>query len=1069
LRYLVVACAGVLVFFGVKQLGHEKVDVFPEFAPTSVQIQTACLGLSASEVEELVTVPLEDALTGVRDVKDIRSESVPQLSSITLLFPPGTDPQQARQLVQERLQTATPTLPTWAAPPVMMPLVSATSRIMQIGLTSSTLSRMDLSMTAYWKVRARLLRVPGVANVAIWGEQLKQLQVQARPRRMLAENVSLDRLMSVTADALDAGLLKFSSGSLIGTGGFVETATQRLNVRQILPISSPAQLAAIPVARRSGKSLRIGDVARVVYGSQPLIGDAVINGGPGLLLVVEKFPGANTLEVTKGVDSALRLLAPGLPGIRIDANIFRQATFIKTAIHNLSFAVIIGCILVVFVLLAFLFSWRAALVSLVAIPLSLTAAAIVLDLRGATINTMVLAGFGVAVGVVVDDAIIDMENILRRLRLQGARSGRDGPGGPVPILGVVLAASLEVRGAILYATLINVVAVLPVVFVGGLTGSFFAPLAMSYALAVLASMVVALTVTPALGMILLSRSPPSPRDPPVIRWLGRGYTWMLRAVLRTPQVAFAVLGVALLAGVVVGPRLGQDLFPTFKEQDFLMHWVTKPGTSIAEERRMVTNVSHQLRAVPGVRSFGSHIGQAFQGEEIAGPNFGENWISVDPHADYAAALRRVHAIADANPGLYRDVQTYLRERIDEVLAGSTEAIVVRIYGQDLHQLRITADQVRRSLASVHGLVDLHTEQQEDVPQVQVEVRLGAARRYGLKPGDVRRAAATLLASEEVGDIYRGGKAYDVAVWSTPGARRSLSDVRRLVLDTPRGGHVALATVADVRLTPTPNAIKRENGSRRIDVAANLSGRDLGSVTTDVRRRLSAIRLPLGYHAELLGEAAERQAAQDRLLTYAVAAGIAILLLLQAAFRSWRLAALLFLTLPLALVGGLLVAWAAGGGISLGALIGFYTVLGIAARNGIMMVTHFQHLERREGEPFGHGLVLRGARERLAPILMTASATGLALLPFVIFGDRPGQEIEHPMAVVIIGGLLTSTLLNLFVIPVLYLRFARPRRGKRLGGDGDGHGREFGPAEAEAERRTRARELPEVDFEPVPGP
>jgi CzcA family heavy metal efflux pump len=945
----------------------------------------------------------------------------------------------------------------------MMPLVSATSRIMQIGLTSSTLSRMDLSMTSYWKIRARLLRVPGVANVAIWGEQLKQLQVQAQPRRLLAANVSLDHLMSVTADALDAGLLKFSSGSLIGTGGFVQTPNQRLSVRQVLPISSPAQLAGIPLARRSGRTLRIGDVAHVVFGSQPLIGDAVVNGAPGLLLVVEKFPGANTLEVTAGVDNALRLLKPGLPGVRIDAHIFRQATFIKTAIHNLSFAVLIGCILVVFVLLAFLFSWRAALVSLVAIPLSLTAAAIVLDLRGATINTMVLAGFGVAVGVVVDDAIIDMENIVRRLRLHGGRRHAGGVGGRTSIAGVVLRASLEVRGAILYATLINVVAVLPVVFVGGLTGSFFSPLALSYALAVLASMVVALTVTPALGMILLSRSPPAPRDPPLIRWLRGGYGGLLRAVLRTPRVAFALVGAALLAGAVVAPQLGQDLFPTFKEQDFLMHWVTKPGTSIAEERRMVTNVSHQLRAVPGVRSFGSHIGQAFQGEEIAGPNFGENWISVDPHADYGDTLRRVHAIADSTPGVYRDVQTYLRERIDEVLTGSTEAIVVRIYGQDLHQLRSTADAVRSSLAGVHGLVDLHTEQQADLPQVQVEVRLDAARRYGLKPGDVRRAAATLIASEEVGDIYRAGKAYDVAVWSTPGSRRSLTDVRRLMLDTPGGGHVALAAVADVRLTPTPNAIKRENASRRIDVAANLGGRDLGSVTADVRRRLASIRLPVGYHAELLGEAAERQAAQDHLLAYAAAAAIAILLLLQAAFRSWRLASLLFLTLPAALVGGLLAAWAAVGGISLGALIGFYTVLGIAARNGIMMITHFQHLERHEGEPFGPELVIRGARERLTPILMTASATGLALLPFVIFGDRPGQEIEHPMAIVIIGGLVSSTLLNLFVLPALYLRFARRRRDR---------GRWAGVAlegEPNAELGPTREPRPGLDLEPVPRP
>jgi CzcA family heavy metal efflux pump len=1018
-RFLVMGIAAAMMFFGLQELRDEKVDVFPEFAPTRVEIQTACLGLSAQEVEELVSVPLEDALNGVAGVETVRSESVAQLSAITLLFKRGTDVLKARQLVQERLQTVEPTLPTWAAPPFLMPPVSATSRIMKIGLSSKTVGLMDLSMTAYWKIRARLLRVPGVANVAIWGERLKQMQVSVDPQRLGARRVSLDRVMQATSDALDAGLLRFSNGAVIGTGGFVETPNQRLSVRHRQPIITPADLAQVPVAHRAGRELRLGDVARLAYGPQPAIGDAVVNGGPGLLLVVEKFQGANTLEVTRGVEEALSDLRPGLPGIQIDSNIFRPAGFIEIAVHNLGVALLLGCLFVVFVLIAFLFEWRAALISLIAIPLSLVAAGLVLDVRGATINTMILAGLVVAVGVVVDDAIIDMENIIRRLRLRRTHGGR------AAVSGTILSASLEVRTAILYATLINVVAVLPVVLVGGLSGAFFRPLALSYALAVLASMVVALTVTPALSLILLRRAPLARREPPLVRVLKRGYGASLARILRTPRWAYGLVALALLLGVMVFPRLGQELFPTFKERDFLMHWISPPGTSIPEERRIVTRAGRELRAVPGVQDFGSHIGQAFLGEEIVGSNFGENWVSIDPNADYDRTIAAIHDVADQHPGLYRNVQTYLRERIEEVLSGEGDPIVIRIFGDDLGVLQRTAHRVQRSLAGVPGLTELHTELQQDIPQIDVRVRLDAARRYGVKPGDVRRAAATLVASEEVGDLFHGGRAYDVHVWSVPSTRNNLEAIRRLPIDTPRDGQVPLATLADVRIRPTPNVIKRENASRRIDVAANFAGRRLGAVTKDVEARLEHVGLPLGYHAELLGEAAERKAAQRHLLLLAVGAVLIILLLLQAAFRSWRLAWLLLLTLPMALVGGVLAAYGGVGVISLGALIGFFTVLGIAARNGIMMISHFQHLEREEHQPFGPELVLRGAGERLSPILMTALATALALLPLVIFGDRPGQEIEHPMALVILGGLVTSTLLNLFVLPPLYLRFARP--------------------------------------------
>jgi Cu/Ag efflux pump CusA len=587
---------------------------------------------------------------------------------------------------------------------------------------------------------------------------------------------------------------------------------------------------------------------------------------------------------------------------------------------------------------------------------------------------------------------------------------------------------LEVRGAILYATLINVVAVLPVLFMGGLSGAFFQPLALSYALAVLVSMVVALTVTPALSLILLAGALPKSGDPPLQRALKRAYGTVLSRVLHTPSVAFAIVGMVALAGLAVAPRLGQSLFPAFKERDFLVHWIATPGTSIQEERRTVTAGSHQLIAIPGIHHFGAHIGQAFLGEEIAGPNFGEDWVSVDPSADYDRTVASIRRVVAANPGLYRNVQTYMRERIEEVLSGAGEPVVVRIFGPNLDVLRHTAGEVQHALAGVNGLAELHTSLQQDVPQIDVEVRLGAARRAGLKPGDVRRDSATLVAGEEVADMFRAGRAYDVQVWSTPQTRDSLTAIRKLPIDTPHHGQVPLGTVADVRAAPTANLIERENASRKIDVAANVTGRPLSAINNDVRRRLRQVKLPLGYQVKLLGEATERAAAQRHLMGYAAIAAVAVLLLLQAAFRSWRLATLMFLTLPMALVGGALAAYIGVGLISLGALIGFFTVLGIAARNGIMMITHFQHLERHEGETFGPRLVLRGALERLAPILMTASATGLALLPLAISGARPGQEIEHPMAVVILGGLVTSTLLNLFVLPALYLRLGRRGRG-----------------------------------------
>ena len=1018
-RWIVVAAAMILMIAGLTQLYHMPVDVFPEFAPPLVEIQTPSAGLFPEEVELLVTVPLEEAMAGLPRLHVMRSKSVAQLSSIMLEFERGTDLTQARQLVQERVAIVLPTLPTWASPPFMLPPLSASRRVMMIGLSSKTMSLNDLSMTAYWKIDERLLRVPGVANVAIWGERLKMLTVQADPKHLAANKVTLDDVMETTADALDVGLLKYSSGAHIGTGGWIDTPNQRLSIRHVLPIVTPADLAKVTVKGERATRLTLGEVADVKEDHQPLIGDAIVNGSPGLLLVVEKFPWGNTLEITRGIEEALETLKPGLPDVDIDAHIFRPATFIDQAIDNLSWALLSGCILVIVVLIAFLYEWRVALISLVAIPLSLVTAVLVLYLQGATMNTMVLAGLVIALGAVVDDAIIDVENIVRRIREQRLA------GSTRSTASMILEASLEVRSPIIYATLIIVLAVVPVFFMSGLAGAFFQPLAVSYAIALLASMLVALTVMPALCLMLLDRVALERRRSPLADWLRRRYEATLTRIVDRPGPAYLAVGLFTLAGIIAWPHLGQELLPEFKERDFLMHWVTTPGTSLPEMQRITTRVSNEIRSIPGVSHTGAHIGQALIMEEIAGSNFAENWISVDQSADFDEALERVEAVAHNYPGLYRNVQTYLSERVEEVLAGAPEEIVVRIYGQDLDVLKAKAEEIKAALSDIEGIEDLHVDLQEKVPQIEIETDLAAAKRYGIKPGDVRRAAATLIAGTEVADVFKDGRAYDVNVWGTPNTRQNAASVSELLIDTPDGGQVKLADVAKVSLKPSPNIITRENFKRRIDVGANASGRDLASVVADVKERLAKIEFPLEYNAELLGEYTERQAAERQVLIYSIAAGIGILLLLQVVFASWRLAILAFITLPSALVGGVLATWLSDGNVSIGSLVGFLAVFGIAARNVILLIHHCQHLEKHEGETFGLKMVVRGAKERLAPILMTAATAGLGLVPLVIIGDVPGQEIVLPTAIVILGGLVTSTLLTLFVVPSLYLRFGRP--------------------------------------------
>jgi CzcA family heavy metal efflux pump len=1023
-RWLVLFAGTALMVFGVSQIPNTKVDVFPEFAPPQVEIQTIALGNSSEEVEEFVTVPIEEQLQGIDGLEEIRSKSVSQLSAIRMIFNKGTDEFRARQLVQERLSQIAPNLPTWAAPPWMMPPLSATSRIMKIGLSSDELNLVEMSSITYWKIRQHILRVPGVAAVDIYGERLKQRHIQVDPAKLAKNGVSLERVMETASNAVDAGVLQYTDSFLVGTGGFVENGGRRLNIENVQPIAGDKEFAKVAVVKRGGKTLTLGDLGEVRTTNQAVWGEGVVNDGDGLLLIVQKFRGANTMEVTKGVEKVVDEMRPGLPSMELDTTIFRPATFIEQSIDNLMKALLIGVLLVILIIAAFLFDLRTAFISLIAIPLSLIAAILVLDLRDTTINVMVLAGLVVAIGVVVDDAIIDVENIVRRLR-QARNEGID-----VSTFKVVLDASVEVRSAITYATLINVVAIVPVFFLEGLSGSFFQPLVLSYGLAVLVSMLVALTVTPALCLLMLSRGKFRHRESPVLAVLKRGYGAALARVIRRPSPAMITAAVCLVAGALIYPSLGSQLLPNFKERDFLMHWLTEPSTGAEEEKRISIRACKDLREIPGVRNCGSHIGQALLSDEVYGVYFGENWISVDKNVDYDDTLAKVHRTVEGYPGLYRDVQTYLRERIKEVLTGTSESIVVRIFGPELPVLREKADEIAAKMGKIEGVIDAHPDFAEDLPHVTVELNIEEARRHGLKPGDVRRQTSTIFAGEEVSDIFQQGHTYDVQVWSIPSARDSVSDVENMMVESPNGDRVRLSEIADVRIKPTPNHIQRTQQSRRIDVGGNVEGVDLASAVDKVEDVMKDVEFPPGYHAEVLGESTELNAAQDRLNTFGIGAAIAIFLLLQAAFGSVRLAALTFLLLPMALVGGVLAVKLGDGILSLGSLVGFLTVFGIAARNGILMVSHFQHLEHKEGVPFGPELVLRGAKERLAPIMMTALATGLALVPLAVAGSIPGHEIEHPMAIVILGGLVTATVMNLFVLPSLYLKFAKSRKERR---------------------------------------
>lgn len=1024
-RVLVVAVAVAVLGIGLVQLPGSSLDVLPEFTPPQVQIQSEALGLSAAEVEQLVTVPLEqDLLNGVAWLDQIHSESAPGLSSIDLVFQPGTDILKARQAVQERLTQAY-ALPAVGSPPVMIQPLSSTARVEMIGLSARNLSLIDLSLLARWKIKPKLMGIPGVANVAIWGQRDRQLQVQVDSARLRQYGLNLDQVLTTTGNALWVSSLSFVEASTPGTGGFIDTTTQRLSIQHILPITTAKDLAAVTVEDTPGRTLRLGQVATVVEDHQPLIGDAVIDGGPGLMLVVEKFPNADTRAVTRAVENAMDELRPGLSGVRIDTNVYRPASYLTNAQHNVGWWALIGLVLIAALLGLYYVSWRATLISFAAVAVSLVAALYVLSLRDAPINMLTLGGLVVAVGIVIDEAVVDVD------RLRHGRSAQGGPdesAEPTTRVAAAIGVLLATRRSMLYATLIVLLAPVPLLFLGGVAGAFTVELIVSYALGAAAAAVVALTVTPALTVMLLAGHPLRRADSPLVRWVRAGFDRVAPAFLRRRNAAYTVIALLVVAGLTVLPQLGstQALIPAPQDRDLLVHWQSAPGTSLAEMTRLTSSADRQLRAVPGVVDVGAHIGRALTADQIVDVNSAELWVRLSDTADYGATTDAIRRVITDYPGVRGTVVTYQTDQVNTAAADPIGPLTVRVYGTDLAQLRTTASQVRQAISTVPGVVDPTVRTLAEEPTLEVRVNLDAAQRYGIKPGDVRRAAATYFSGLAVGSIYQDQQIFDVVVEGTPSLRDAPVNLADLLIDTPDGGSVRLGDVATVGVAPYPTAIPHDSTSRYLDVAADVNGRDLGSVISDVDGRLRAVPMPLEYHAEVLSGTKARQGTDNLVSGIALGVLVGMFLLLQAAFRRWRLAAAVLVTLPLAGTGGVLTAFAVGGVWSLGALLGLATVLAIGARTAILVIHGCQGLDRCDGEG-DIDFVVRATRERVGPVLVTALGTALIALPAVFFGPVAGFEVLYPWAVVLLGGLATTTLLTLFVLPALYVRFGQSRQ------------------------------------------
>lgn len=1007
-RFLVIIASALLIVVGTYTATNMEVDVFPDLTAPTVVVLTESHGMAPEEVERLVTFHIETAVNGATDVRRVRSSSSAGISIVWVEFEWGTDIYRARQIVTEKLTAVKSSLPTNVGNPTLAPNSSIMGEIMLISVTSDSINTMELRTLADWTIRPRLLATGGVSQVVVIGGEFKQYQVLASPQRMKHFNVSLRELLKASEETSENA-----------SGGFLNEYHNEYVIRGIGRTTDLDALGKGLIKRVNGKPITIGDVADVRIGAAIKIGDGSLRGEPAVILTVMKQPNTNTLELTENIDNAITDLSKSLPrDVRIDTKIFRQADFINASIGNIQKTLIEGSIFVIVILFIFLMNWRATLISLLAIPLSLITAILTLKWLGFTINTMSLGGMAIAIGDLVDDAIIDVENVYRRLK----ENFRKPESEKQPTLSVIFNASVEIRSSVINATFIIITAFVPLFFLSGMEGRLLAPLGIAFIVSLFASLIVAISVTPVLCSYLLTGEKSlssAHRESWLVRKLNHWYERALRNALNHKK---AILGSALIifiGATIILSTLGRSFLPEFNEGSLVVSAVSLPGISIEESNQVGNRIEKTLLEVPEIKTTTRRTGRAELDEHAQGVNASEIdapfILDERGREEFMADVRKkLSGVVGANITIGQPIG----HRIDHMLSGTRANIAIKIFGTDLNMLFTLSNEVKRSIEGTEGLVDLSVEQQIEIPQVQIKARREMLTRYGITVGEFADFIDAAFAGEKVGDIYEGDKRFNFIVRFDDNNRGSIENIRNAWIDTPESGKVPLMEVAEIVSASGPNTINRENVQRKTVVSANVAGRDQRSVVDEIREKISqTVKLPEGYRIEYGGQFEAEAEASKTLIATSLLSILVIFLLLFMEFRNTKLSGIILLNLPLALIGGVLSIWLTSGIISIPAIIGFITLFGVATRNGILLVSHYKTLEA-EGKSLEDTVII-GSRDRLSPILMTALTAGLALIPLAIAGDLAGNEIQSPMAKVILGGLLSSTLLNIFVVPIVY--------------------------------------------------
>ena len=1014
-RLIVLLGALALSLAGLYIARHMHIDVFPDLTAPTVTILTEAHGMESEEVEKLVTYPLETAMNGSPNVRRIRSSSAAGISIVWVEFAWGTDIYRARQLVSERIPVVRENLPSGVGTPTMAPISSIMGEVMLLGVRSDSLSPMELRTLADWTIRPRIKSIGGVANVIVIGGDYKQYQVLAHPGKLKHYDVSLGELLK-----------KVEESNVNAPGGFFNQYGNQYIIKGSGRAYSVEQLEAAVVKQVNGHTIKIKDVATVQIGAADKIGDGSLNASPAVVLTISKQPNVNTLELTARLDAAIAGLNATLPGsVEIKSHIFRQANFIAASIDNLNQTLLEGAFFVVIVLFIFLMNWRTTVISLVAIPISLLVSIIVLKLLGYTLNTMSLGGMAIAIGALVDDAIIDVENVFKRLR-ENTRKPKEVR---LPVLTVVKDASVEIRSSIMIATLIIIVSFVPLFFLGGMERRLLQPLGIAFITSVLTSLIVAVTVTPVLCSYLLESEKVLARQAEgtkVERWLRAHYAYLLQRVLKFPRTVIGLTIGGFIISLVLLTQLGRSFLPEFNEGSLVISAVGVPGMSLEESNKNGHWIEKLLLEMPEIKVVTRRTGRAELDEHAQGVNAAEIDVPFTLKGQSKEAFfEEVRAKLSLVPGINITLGQPIAHRIDHMLSGTRANIAIKIFGDDLQRLFELGKTVENNLKSIEGIADVAVDQQIEVPQLRITPKRQMLAAYGMTVSDLMEQVDVAFAGEKAGEIYEGQQYFDLVVRFQEASRNSMASIQSALISLPNGGHITLDQLADIVSVSSPNTISREDVQRKIVVAANLSADKAGVQGRDLRGAVHAIQeivdrdidLPQGYRIAYGGQFESEAKASRLLLITALMAILIIFLLLYFEFRDVRLSLIVLINLPLALIGGILIVYFTSGIISIAATIGFISLFGIATRNGILLVSRYEDL-RKEGL-HGFELLKIGALDRLNPILMTAFTTGLALVPLALKGAEPGNEIQSPMAVVILGGLLSATLLNLMVIPCVY--------------------------------------------------